>query len=354
MKRNFNMLRTLTAPKNPEEAIASRRNPCYGFAILADIQEQKELISILTETRDKILEIIDPDRATKKRPIRSPLYIKQKFFHAAVFGMPPLLEEKQFIEIFANENGLLNNNAMDKMCDVLSSHLQEEKPFLEPVKCEMMNNDGTILARFAYKTLKQDDAPLLALARQLDPEKKFSTWDPANQLRYMTVAVVICVIDYHKMTHHMNTIQKQLEISSVQLKKLGNIDVNHFQFINRHDKRTLSLKHTSMYASVNPNGKNTNFEQIPTLFFKTREIIHNSTKLPICLSDIISEYYDPDLSSLTQNLRSLVNEFDRWMKTNIDNKWDKSLLDDYNKAVINFFTRGNIDNINNYEDFCLF
>ena len=51
------MSRKLTTPSNPEEAIQSRRNPCYGFAIIADIEEQKDLISLLVETRDEILKI---------------------------------------------------------------------------------------------------------------------------------------------------------------------------------------------------------------------------------------------------------------------------------------------------------
>jgi len=70
------MLRTLVPPKNPKEAVESRRNPCYGFTIIADIQEHKELASILAGARDEILKIVDPDRASKQRPIRSaPPYI---------------------------------------------------------------------------------------------------------------------------------------------------------------------------------------------------------------------------------------------------------------------------------------
>lgn len=247
------MLRTLLPPRNPKEAVESRRNPCYGFTIIADIQEHKELTSILTETRDQILKIIDPDREKKQRPIRSPLYIKQKFFHASIFGMPPLLEEKQFIEVFANEKGLLNRDAMNKMCSTLHTHLKEQKPSLEPVKCELMDNDGTILARFAYKTLSKDEAPLLTLASQLDPEKQFSKWDPNNRLRYTTVAVVICVVDKDKISEKLAILQHQLDQASEKLKRLGAIDITQFQLINSYNKRTLSLKHISMYANIDLN-----------------------------------------------------------------------------------------------------
>lgn len=247
------MLRKLTPPSNSEEAIKSRRNPCYGFAIIANIQEHKELMSVLVDTRDEILKIIDPDRATKQHPIRSPLYIKQKFFHAAVFGMQPLLEEHQYIEIYANKNGLLNREVMDKMCDLLQAHLNEKKPYLEPVKCELMNHDGTILARFAYKTSDMDDTPLLTLASELDPEKNFSAWDMSNRLRYMTLTVAICVVDTDKITDKLDAIKKQIEISTQKLQELGRIEVDQFQFINSYNKRTLSLKHISMYASIVPN-----------------------------------------------------------------------------------------------------
>jgi hypothetical protein len=242
-------LRFLAPPVNSKAAIESRRNPCYGFAIIADVQEHKKLATMLAEARDEILKIIDPDRVTKQHPIRSPLYIKQKFFHAAVFGMQPVLESNQFVEVYGNDKGLLNRHVMDRMCDILHSHLQEQKPYLVPVKFELMN-DGTILARFSYQTTTEDDAPLLTLTSQLDPEKKFSKWDPSNKLRFTTVAVAICVIDKDKMHDELDAIQEQLELASLKMKELGNLNVTQFQMISSYDKRTLSLKHISMYANV--------------------------------------------------------------------------------------------------------
>jgi len=167
--------------------------------------------------------------------------------------MPPLLEEKQFVEVYANEKGLLNRDAMDKMCSTMQNHLEEQKPFLEPVKCELMNNDGTILARFVYKTAIKDDAPLLTLASKLDPEKKFAQWDASNRLRYSTVTVAICVVDKDKMSEKLEALQHQLDLASEKLKKLGNIDITQFQLISSYNKRTLSLKHISMYANIDRN-----------------------------------------------------------------------------------------------------
>ncbi len=247
------MLKTLLSPQSPKEAIESRRNPCYGFTIVADIQEHKELLSLLKETRDEILNIIDPNRAEKQRPIKSPLYIKQKFFHATVFGMTPLLDQKQFIEIYTHEQGILNHDAMDKMCSTLQTHLDEQKPYLEPLKCELINNDGTILAKFTYKTESNDKAPLLTLANQLDPDKKFSKWDANNPSRYANVAVVICVIDKDKMNEKLEAIQHQIDLATIKLKKLGKMDITQLHFIKSYDKRTLSLKHISIYANINRN-----------------------------------------------------------------------------------------------------
>ena len=97
----------LLPPKNPEEAIKSRRNSCYGFVFIADIQEHTKLVSFLKNTRDALLKIVDPDREEKladpkRHPVRSPLYIKQSFFHASVFGMPPLVHKDDFVRLYAN------------------------------------------------------------------------------------------------------------------------------------------------------------------------------------------------------------------------------------------------------------
>ncbi len=252
-------LRLLAPPKNSKEAIESRRNPCYGFAVLADIQDagKEPLISLLTEIRNAVVKIVDPNRTADQHCVRSPQYIKQKFFHAAVFGMQPLLDKDPYVSLYANKHGLLNSERMKKMCEILHVHLVEQEPCLEPVKCELMS-DGTILARFAYKTKnKQDGAPLLSLVTQLDPEKQFSKWDSNNQARYTTVAIAICVIDKDNMSaEKLAAIQIQLDLSSQSLEKLGALSMNQFYMVNAYDKRTLSLKHMTMYASVTAENAN--------------------------------------------------------------------------------------------------
>lgn len=240
----------LQPPKNPQEAIQSRRNPCHGFAIVVDLHEHAELLAFLRGLQDVVLNRIDPDRGSKGKPIKSDLYIKQKFFHACVFGMPPLLAKKDFLILYGSNNGLLNHKAMDDMCAVLQNHLDTQKPHLEPVRCELMP-DGTVLARFSYCTASKDDSPLLTLSQELDPNKQFTQWDSTNRLRYTTSAVVICVIDKDRLSEvTVQSIQSDLQQSTEQLKKVGNIDIEHIGLLNHYDKRTLSLKHTSQYADV--------------------------------------------------------------------------------------------------------
>jgi len=167
--------------------------------------------------------------------------------------MTPLLEKKEFIEIYAHEHGLLNSEAMDQMCATLQRYLQEQKPFLHPIKCELMPKDGTILVRFAYKTETSDETPLLTLAQQLDPEKKFSAWDASNPLRYKTVTVALCVVDINEMSKEkLVLIQAVLDRASDKLSAFQDFPIEQFQFISEYDKRTWSLNHISMYAAITP------------------------------------------------------------------------------------------------------
>ena len=114
----------------------------------------------------------------------------------------------------------------------------------------MMPNDGTILARFTYETSGEEDAPLLALARFLDPGKKFAQWDASNRLRYTTVTIAICVIDTEQMKEKMPMIQAILDETSKKLMALEEIIIHKFHFINEYHKRTFSLKHVSMCAEI--------------------------------------------------------------------------------------------------------
>ncbi len=108
---------------------------------------------------------------------------------------------------------------------------------------------------------------------------------------------------------------------------------------------------------LNPNDSNVKFNkalQNSSFFKKTRDSINKLTQLPLALSTLISEYL-PE-AFISEHLRYLINEFDRWMKTNIANKWDKSLLDDHTKAVTDFclMANGSVIIGITYTDFCLF
>ncbi len=209
-------------------------------------------MSLLIETRDAILKIVDPDRDNKAHPIRSPLYIKQKFFHAAVFGVPPLVDRSEFLEAYKGEESTFNSETKNRMCDTLQKHLDDEKPFLLPLKCEIMP-DGTILARFAYKTVAEDDeTAVLTLGKKLDPNGQFSRWDSSNLQRYRTVAAAICVIDKDKLSEQMPEIQKLLEEATAALIALGKVRLTNFIVIDDYDKRTISPKHMSVYRTIKP------------------------------------------------------------------------------------------------------
>ncbi len=119
-----------------------------------------------------------------------------------------------------------------------------------PLSCELIDHDGTILVRFKYDTATKEEAPLLALSRMLDPKQQFSRWDANNPSRHTTVTVALCVIDKDKLKEKLDAIRNQLRMLFEKLQKLGNINISQFQFINHYNKRTLSLKHTSLYANV--------------------------------------------------------------------------------------------------------
>lgn len=289
------MLSYLKPPSTPAEAIIGRREKSFAFGINIYLQEHTKLMAFLTKTRDAILEIVDPGRAEKQKPIRDPNCIKVKRFHAAVFGTEPLLDVKEFADNYAHENGPLNDKALDAMCDVLKEHLASKKPSLAPLGCELMNKDGTILARFSYQS-DGDNKALSTLRQELDPEQKLSTWDANNPARKTTVTVVLCVLNTEQMPDKLTAINELIEKSSEDLKNIGTIQINQFQLINAYDKRTLSLKHIAIYADVT-----------------AKEIIKSSFKInPIPLtivnrviSDLTatSRFYPQDISQAALTLK---------------------------------------------------
>lgn len=237
----------LSPPRNSHEAIESRRNPCHGFAVIIDMQEYAAQATLFQETLNDILKIVDPDRDKKIHPIRSHEYIKQKYFHASVFGPTPWLDKSDFLGLFGRILGLLNKQTMDKICENLHMHLNEQQPSLEPARFEIMD-DGTILARYEYRTKDKDKLPLQTLANQLDPEKKFGQWD-GNPKRYQTITVALGVIDKDKMPDKIKSIQHILNKATQKLVELGNTNIEQFHFFH-YEKRTLSLRHTQSAAVI--------------------------------------------------------------------------------------------------------
>lgn len=263
-------MKTLTPPANPKEAIQSRRNPCYGFAVVTNLQDHYALAALLAETRDNILQVIDPDRANKTKPIKDPRYIKQKTFHAAVFGVTPLLDREQFVQAYQGDDSAFNSEVNNRINRVIQEHLDEDKPYLEPLKCEIMG-DGTILARFAYKTTNSDDeTAVLTLGKKLDPEGKFARWDTGNLQRYKTVAVAICVIDTEQLAEKMPQIRGLLENSTTALQVLGRINITKFMVIEDYDKRTLSPNHVIKFREIE---KSNNYLNANKLFGKIASIL---------------------------------------------------------------------------------
>lgn len=247
-------LRRLMPPGTPSEAIASRRNPCYGFCVLVNIEEHEGLIAMLRGTLCNILGIIDPERDSKPRPVKSPLYIKQKFFHAAIFGMAPLLVEDEYKEHYTSPQGLVSPRVISNMCRVLQGYLSKQKPYLVPVGYEIMR-DGTILARFLYKTSsEEDEKPLMTLTDLLDLEENFPRWDPENEARNKTVTVAVCVIDTHALCDHLPAINEILRKATIRLKTLAKVDISMLDFIEHYNKRTLSIKHIDVCAVIDEFG----------------------------------------------------------------------------------------------------
>ncbi|MDO8954284.1 MAG: hypothetical protein Q7V63_05485 [Gammaproteobacteria bacterium] len=236
----------LQAPKTPAEAIKSRRQPCYGFSVIINLSTNTELIRSLETTRDHIIAIIDPDRASKPHPVRSESYIKQKAFHAAIFGIPPLTDKEEFLES-RKTDGRLFSEISARINESLPAHLREDKPFLKPMQFEL-RPDGSLGARFQYETRSagagEGIPPLRSLKTRWDPENKLASWDTTNPLRDSTVFVVLCVIDTALIpADKLTQIYCLLESATAELLKLGQHAITQFQLIEAFDKRTLSDRH---------------------------------------------------------------------------------------------------------------
>ncbi len=246
----------LIPPRDSTEVVESRRKPCYSFSPMVAMEDYPELYALLLSTRDAVLDIIDPNRKSKKHPIRSDDYIKVTHPHTAFAGPAPVTEKKEFDDFMQLEMSIKDasgHDEMDKIYETLQTHLNEKNPYLVPMGFEFLESSGTIMARYAYKTadeFNQDPSPLLTLQQQIDRKGIFPKWDPVL-VRFTTVTSVLCAVNVKTLSdEQIKAIKQQLASASEALKKMDKLPIKNIHVI-EYDKRTFSLKHLAEYVLIN-------------------------------------------------------------------------------------------------------
>lgn len=248
----FPLQTTLTPPNSAAEAILSRRNTCYGFAVVAYLEQFPEVHDLLTETRKKIIQLIDPDRREGKSseggncPRKSENYIKVKSLHAAVFGAAPSLRQEEYYtcQFFQKPNTFSDNEETRKIFfnslkTAFEIYQIEKAPQLEPLGLECKPQDGTILARYRFLTNDGDARPLDSLKKTMDPAGVLPVWDP-HPLRDTTVAITLCTANLSNLSQEIiAAIMMELENASELLRALGNQFIQEFTIV-EYNKRTLT------------------------------------------------------------------------------------------------------------------
>ncbi|MDP3705235.1 MAG: hypothetical protein Q8R24_04920 [Legionellaceae bacterium] len=246
---------TLVPPKNnPLGTVASRRNPCYGFAVVSYIEKNfPDLNLLLMATRDEIIKIVDPDRTPENCPRKLPGLIKTKSLHASFYGSAPYLRQDDYSTFFqSKEDGLDNGVFLQSIKEKLTSYLSNLAPLLIPVGLEFKEDDGTILARLRVETNDHDERPLASLKTLLDSGRANSApvWDP-NPLRDTTVAIVLCVAAVRDEPGKIEQIKAVLNDANVSFRTLGAQSMTNCSIIKEFDKRTLTRgKHVEIFAEV--------------------------------------------------------------------------------------------------------
>lgn len=246
----------LQPPKTPAEAIQSRRNPCYGFCIVIDARTSPnpaelssfdtEVLEVLKTIQKKIVDVVvAPQRFLEP-------YIKQRFFHGAVAGMRPVLDQEAFVSLYLADDKPVSESALQSMSEKLKVYLRDMRPTLTPVGFEIMPTDGTVVMRLKCQTATNDPKPLFTLSETLDPAGHFPKWDASNVLRNTTIAVAICVIDLTPLsTTQLSSIHAMLdEASRCFVDKFSTLHVNGFWQISLFDKRTLSPFHIKVHSHI--------------------------------------------------------------------------------------------------------
>ena len=247
-------LETLVPPKNnPRGTVASRRDPCYGFAVVSYIEKNfPEVNTFLMATRDEIIKIVDPARTTANCPRKLPELIKTKSLHASFYGSAPYLCRDHYDIFYRSKiDGLDNGVFLLFIKEKLTSYLSELEPLLIPVGLEFKEDDGTILARYRVETKDNHERPLAFLKILLDSGRRTSApvWDP-NPLRDTTVAIVLCVAAVRDDPGKIECIKTVLNDANVGFLALGAQWITNFSLVDAYNKRTLTLGKHEIFAEV--------------------------------------------------------------------------------------------------------
>ncbi len=248
---------TLAPPKDPFSTVASRRNPCYGFAVVAYLEQNfPDVNAFLMQVRNDIIRIVDPERTPENCPRRLPGLIKTKSLHASFYGSAPYIRQSDYSDFFQSKGtGLDNGAVLHSVEDKLKHYLVEQEPQLIPVGLEFKEEDGTILARYRVETKDNDTRPLASLKQLLDEGRvgNAPVWDP-NPLRDTTVAIVLCVAVVKEDASKIERIKAVLTTANEAIKELGTQAIDRYSIIGSYDKRTLTRgKHVQIFSEVEKN-----------------------------------------------------------------------------------------------------
>ena len=243
----------LATPKEPKSTVKSRREYCYGFAVVAYIEQNfPEVNNFLMGVRDKIIQIVDPERRPDNCPRKRPELIKTKSLHASFYGCAPFVHQSDYSDFFKSSTGLDEGRFLETVREKLAQYLDEQEPRLVPVGLEFKEEDGTILARYRVVIKDNDPRPLVSLKQLLDAERlsHASVWDP-NPLRDATVAIVLCVAAVQEDLEKIEAIRAVVSLANATFISLGEKFIGKYSVIKAYDKRTLTReKHAEIFCEI--------------------------------------------------------------------------------------------------------
>ena len=251
---NLSKGQTLAPPKDPLSTVASRRNPCFGFAVVSYLEQNfSDDNAFLMRVRDDIIRIVDPERRPENCPRKLPHLIKTKSLHASFYGSAPFIRQSDYSDFFkSSKAGLNDGEFLETIKERLSRYLIEQEPRLVPVGLEFKEEDGTILARYRVVTKNNDPRPLVSLKQLLDAGAlgNAPVWDP-NPLRDTTVATVLCVAAVKDEPEKVEAIKAVLSQANDAFQASGEKLIEKYSIIGEYDKRTLTRgKHAKIFAEV--------------------------------------------------------------------------------------------------------